>query len=110
MQPMTSDSLTLLEYARRGVQSAWRNGYGITKAGIMLEDLIEERLRPSTLFEDAGDKRARLMIAMDEVNERFGKFTAVPAVQGFKRQWAARSEMRSPNYTTRLSEVPLVRA
>lgn len=110
MQPMTSDGLTLLAYARRGVERAWRDGYGITKAGVMLEDLTEEHLRPRTLFEDHGDRRSRLMLAMDEVNGRFGKFTAVPAVQGFKREWSARSEARSPNYTTRIAEVPAVRA
>lgn len=110
MQPMTNDGLELLSYARRGVESAWREGYGITKAGIMLEDLMAEHLRPRTLFEEGGEKRARLMTAMDEINGRFGKFTAVPAVQGFKRDWSARSESRSPNYTTRIAEVPAVRA
>lgn len=110
MQPMTSDGLALFAYARRGVERAWRDGYGITKAGVMLEDLIEEHLRPQTLFEDDGDKRSRLMIALDQVNGRFGKFTAVPAAQGFKREWSARSEARSPNYTTRIADVPLVRA
>ena len=28
MQPMTSDGLALLAYARRGVERAWRDGYG----------------------------------------------------------------------------------
>lgn len=110
MQPMTSDGLALLAYARRGVEHAWREGYGITKAGVMLEELMQADLRPRTLFEDGSDKRIRLMTALDEVNGRFGKFTAVPAVQGFKRQWGARSESRSPNYTTRIAEVPAVRA
>lgn len=110
MQPMTNDGLALLAYARRGVESAWREGYGITKAGIMLEDLMAEHLRPRTLFEEGGEKRARLMTAMDEINGRFGKFNAVPAVQGFKRDWSARSESRSPNYTTRIAEVPAVQA
>ena len=110
MQPMTCDSLELLSYARRGVERAWREGYGITKAGIILEDLMDEQLRPRTLFEDDDKKRTRLMTAMDAVNERFGKFTAVPAVQGFKREGSARSESRSPNYTTQLAEVPSVRA
>lgn len=109
-QPMTNDSLALLAYARRGVESAWRDGYGITKAGIIMEDLVEERLRPRTLFEDGGEKRARLMAAMDEVNGRFGKFTAVSATQGFMRPWAARSGMRSPSYTTRIDDLPRVRA
>ncbi|GLI99015.1 Y-family DNA polymerase [Sphingobium sp. BS19] len=109
-QPMTNDGLALLAYARRGVESAWREGYGITKAGIMLEDLMDADLRPRTLFEAEDDRHARLMAAMDEVNSRFGKFAAIPATQGFKRQWSARSEMRSPNYTTRVGEVPTVRA
>ena len=107
---MTNDGLAILALARRGVESAWREGYGITKAGIMLEDLVEERLRPLTLFEGDTDKRARLMTAIDEVNGRFGKFTAVTATQGFRRGWAARSDARSPSYTTRIAEVPAVRA
>lgn len=110
IQPMTGDSLTLLAYARRGVENAWRDGYGITKAGIMVDDLIAADLRPRTLFEVGGDRRDRLMSAIDEINTRFGKFSAISASQGFKRQWQARSDTRSPSYTTRISEVPVVRA
>lgn len=76
----------------------------------MLEDLVDQEVRPRTLFEGDGDRRARLMVAMDEVNSRFGKFSAVPASQGFKREWAARLESRFPNYTTRIAKVPAVRA
>lgn len=68
---MTNDGLTMLAYARRGVESAWREGYGITKAGVLLEDLIEADKRPLTLFEESNDRRDRLMAAMDEVNGRF---------------------------------------
>ncbi|BBF70106.1 Y-family DNA polymerase [Sphingomonas bisphenolicum] len=110
LQPMTNDGLTLLAYARRGIESAWREGYGITKAGVMLEDLMEADRRPRTLFEEDNERRSRLMVAMDEVNGRFGKFAIVPASQGFKRQWKARSDAKSPNYTTRIAEVPAVKA
>ena len=54
--------------------------------------------------------RARLMDALDEINSRFGKWTAVTASQGFKREWKLRSEMRSPAWTTSIDEVPTVRA
>lgn len=110
MQPMTNDGLELLSYARRGVERAWREGFGITKAGVILDDLIAAERRPLTLFEGDREKRTRLMHAMDAVNDRFGKFTAVPATQGFKRSWSARSDSRSPAYTTRLADVPTVRA
>jgi len=110
IQPMSNDGLMLLAYARRGVESAWRDGYGITKAGVMLDDLMEADRRPRTLFEEGSERRDRLMLALDDVNGRFGKFTAVPASQGFKREWRARAGTKSPNYTTRIAEVPAVKA
>lgn len=50
------------------------------------------------------------MGALDEINGRYGKWTAVTASQGFKREWKLRSEMRSPSGTTSIAEVPTVRA
>ena len=58
-----------------------------TKAGILLDDLITADLRPRTLFEGDTDKRDWLMGALDEINTRFGKFSATTASQGFKREW-----------------------
>ena len=110
LHPMTSDSFELIAAARRGVQHGWRDGFAITKAGIMLDELVSEELRPRTLFEGDVDKRGRLMEALDAVNSRFGKFAAVPATQGFKRDWKMRAEMKSPAYTTRIAEVPTGRA
>jgi DNA polymerase V len=110
LHPITAGSLELLAAARRGVEAAWRDGYAYTKAGIMLDDLIAAELRPRTLFEGDTDRRDRLMTALDEVNGKFGKFTAVPAAQGFRRDWKMRAENRSPAWTTRIDEVPLVRA
>jgi DNA polymerase V len=110
LHPMTDDSLELIAAARRGAARAWRDGYAYTKAGIMLDDLVAADMRPKTLFEADGDKRARLMGALDEINGRYGKWTAVTASQGFKREWKLRSEMRSPSWTTSIAEVPSVLA
>lgn len=110
LHPMTDDSLDLLGAARRGVEAAWRDGFAYTKAGIMLDDLVAADQRPRTLFEGDVERRSRLMTAMDEVNARFGRFTAVPATQGFRRDWKARSESLSPAWTTRIGEVPVIAA
>ncbi|MHA0329544.1 DUF4113 domain-containing protein [Sphingomonas melonis] len=34
--------------------------------------------------------------------------TAVPAAQGFRREWRMRAENRSPAWTTRIEDVPVV--
>ncbi len=112
LNPMTDDSLELIAAARRSVERAWRDGFAYTKAGVILEELVAADKRPRTLFEDAEgrERRQRLMGAIDEINGRFGKFAAVPGVQGFKREWKQQASMKSPAWTTRIEEVPRVRA
>jgi DNA polymerase V len=111
--PMSSDTFDLVEAARRCAQAAWPKGegqvFGFTKAGIMLADLIRFEDRPLTLFEVEKPKSAALMSALDQVNNRFGKKTLVLASEGMKRPWQLRSDHRSPRYTTRLTDLPVVR-
>ena len=96
--------------ARGIVEAAWRDGPAYTKAGIMLDDLVAAELRPRTLFEEGTERRERLMTAIDAVNERHGRFSAVTASQGFDRKWRARADSKSPAWTTRLAEVPIINA
>lgn len=112
LHPMTDDSLALIAAARRGIERSWRDGFAFTKAGVMLDDLVRREDRPRTLFEHDDDieKRARLMGALDNLNGRYGKFSIVPGVQGFKRDWKMRAEMKSPAWTTRIQEVPVINA
>ena len=111
LHPMTNDSLELIAAARRGAEHAWRDGYANTKAGVMLDDLVAAELRPRTLFESGDiDKRERLMGALDDINGRFGRFAAVPGTQGYKREWRMRADSQSPAWTTRIADVPVVRA
>ena len=106
----TPAGFELIAAARRGARKAWRDGYAFTKAGIILDDLLPEDERPRTLFEGDTTKRDRLMGALDAINGKFGTLTAVTASQGFKRESKMRSEMRSPAWTTDISQVPTVRA
>ncbi len=110
LHPMSSDSFELIAAARRAAEKAWRNGFAYTKAGILLDDLVLEAERPRTLFEADTTKRDRLMGALDAINDKFGTWTAVTATQGFRREWKLRSDMRSPAWTTKIADVPTVRA
>ena len=109
---MTSDTFDLVAAAKRCALAAWpKTGdklYAFTKAGVMLDDLLplEDRLR--TLF-DVPRASPRLMTALDQVNTRFGKKTMVLASEGMSRSWQLRADHRSPRYTTRIGELPIVK-
>lgn len=113
LMPMSSDTFDLVEAARRCAQAAWpkaqAGAYGFTKAGVLLDDLVLFEDRPQTLFDVTRPKSAALMSALDHVNDRFGKKTMVLASEGMKRPWQLRADHRSPRYTTRLSDLPIVR-
>ncbi len=74
----------------------------------MLDDLIAADKAPAMLFEIERPRDARLMSALDAVNDRWGKKTLLLGSEGFKRDFEAKAMMRSPRYTTRLSELPIV--
>lgn len=52
---------------------------------------------------------ARLTDTLDAINDRFGKKTMVLAREGFAGEWRLRADHRSPRYTTRISELPILR-
>jgi DNA polymerase V len=113
-QPMTNDTFDVVQAVRLCVEKAWKgdksgSGYAYTKAGVMLDDLIKEELAPQLFFAFEKPRDARLMAALDAVNDRFGKKRIVVGTEGFRRPFETKAEMRSPRYTTRLSDVPVVR-
>lgn len=113
MKPMTNDTFDLVQAALLCVRKGWKgdpsgNGYAYTKAGIMLDDLIAEADAPRLLFDIEQPRDAKLMSALDAVNDKWGKKTLVLASEGFQRGFEAKATMRSPRYTTRLNELPIL--
>ena len=112
LMPMSSDTFELVAAAKRCALAAWPKdvdqSYAFTKAGVLLDDLLPLEDRPRTLFDMPGGSPA-LMTALDAVNARFGKKTLVLASEGMSRSWQLRSEYRSPRYTTRISDLPVVK-
>ena len=47
---------------------------------------------------------------MDRLNARFGRDTVFPAAMGVERGWRLSAAHRSPRYTTRIEELPRLRA
>lgn len=109
---MSCDTFEMVAAAKRCAIAAWpkvdNQSYAFTKAGVMLDDLLPLEDRPRTLF-DMPQLSPKLMTALDAVNNRFGKKTMVLASEGTSRSWQLRANHRSPRYTTRISDLPVVR-
>ena len=88
-----------------------RKGYRYKKSGVMLLDLSAKRMAQEDLFEDTQikAKSARLMRVMDQINQTWGRGSLRSGASGFEQPWAMRAEHRSPRYTTRWDELPVVR-
>ncbi|GHD21043.1 Y-family DNA polymerase [Tianweitania populi] len=111
----SNNTMVLAAAATHGVRSVWKDGYRYSKAGVVTVDLVpieaSQRALPGLgrLDREGG---SALMEAMDECNRKWGRGTVVPASAGAlgKRGWSTKFSMRSPRYTTRLSELPIVAA
>lgn len=104
----------LLAVALRLATALHHPGVPLHKAGVLLHQLQPERYLQQHLLEplpEARQQRERaLMACVDELNLRYGDRTVLWAAEGLRPAWAMRCNHRSPNYTTRLAEIPVVQA
>ena len=106
----TDDTMLLTRAAFQGLAAIYRQGFRYKKAGVMLTLLSDKAGRQETLFDDPASraKSTRLMAVMDAVNQEFGRDALRSGASGVAQRWAMRSENRSPRYTTRWDELPVV--
>ena len=122
----TGDTAVLVSAATAAVRAQFRTGYRYAKAGAVLSDLrpAGQQQGELDLFSSAPGEaapradaaRTKLMSAMDALNHRFGRDSVRLGSQALAsngaavRVWATKQERRSPRYTTRWDEMPVVRA
>lgn len=111
----TQNTGELMHGALRGLDAIYKQGYRYQKAGVMLLDLAPADGEAPRLFADPGAAaehgRARpLMRVLDALNRRIGRGAVRYAVEGFDAAWRMKARHRSPAYTTRWSDLPVVRA
>ena len=106
----TNDSLVLSAAAGRLVRRLWADGYLYAKAGVMLDGLVDPKDAALDLWCQPDPRREELMRAMDAVNHRFGRNALAPAGVTYQKPWGLKQDMRSPRWTTCVTEVPIARA
>jgi DNA polymerase V len=108
----TADSRLLAQSAVAGIRQIYQPGYRLSKAGVMLLDLmhgVEEQGELNFEIPEARD-RSKAMEAMDAINTRFGRGTVhvgSAVGDGPARDWSMKQERLTPQYTTRWSDIPV---
>ncbi len=112
----TNDTATLIKGALHALRQAFQSGHLYQSAGIHALDLIAEgTFKQKSLFslpkktsETTGQTK-KLNQAIDMINQRHGKNTLFWASSGINPRYHVRQSHRSPRYTTRWDEIPVVR-
>jgi DNA polymerase V len=113
----SADTCEIAGAALMGLRAIYQPGFKFAKAGVMLLDLVPEHFAQAELIwadPQPGERdRSRLMVAMDQVNDRFGKRTVLLGSSGIDQgadTWAMQQVRKTPCYTTRWGDVPVARA
>lgn len=105
----SDDTRVLFTVIRKmcGVLLSKRLEFGVKRISLCAHDLEPLGLQQLSLFNEPSDPR--VMHLVDTVNQRFGRGTVTVGVPPqMLRQLHGQQRMRSPRYTTRWSELPIV--
>ncbi|MEQ6436260.1 Y-family DNA polymerase [Comamonas sp. w2-DMI] len=107
----TSDTREIVSAARHGLRTIFEPGYNIVRVGVMLLDLVPETAAAKQEAFDfekpISERAARLMSAMDTINDRFGKHTIHVASTQPTAQ-VQRQQNKCPDYMTNWAQLPMV--
>ena len=102
----TSNTLKLIHHGFDVLDKIFKSGYEYKKCGVILLDLLPKNGSQIDLFglSDTTEDD-HLMKVIDDINRFHGRGTLKPAACGTDLFWKMLSEMKSPCYTTRMSEL-----
>ena len=110
----TDDICYLTKAAKFCLKKIYRPGIQYKKCGVLLADLRDKSHQQIDLFHQPTDeslaKNEKLMSVMDAINKKYDRNTIRLASEGFKKSWSMKRELKTPNYTTQWSELPVAHA
>lgn len=107
----SQDTRDIIRVACSALDRIWKDGFRYMKAGVMLSDFFSQGIAQLNLFDENAPRpnSEQLMAVLDHLNSKKGRGTLYFAGQGAQQQWQMKREMLSPRYTTRFSDLPVVK-
>jgi len=105
----TDDSRLVIHCAKAGIEQIYLPNKQYLKAGIGLIELVEKNNSQQDFF-CMGQPLAseKVMSALDTINQKYGAGTVFIAAQGIRKPWTMRQHFKSPAYTTRWEDLPVI--
>lgn len=105
----TNDSSNIIKAALEGLKLIFRDGYMYKKCGIYINEITPACDVQLNLFEeDDSEKKKKLNMAVDLLNNKYGRGSLKYAVQGYKNEWKLRQENLSKAFTTNIDDIPQI--
>jgi len=106
----TQDTLKVIKVALEMMSFLFREGFSYKKCGIMLYNICDPHEDQLDLFyKGDGEKSEQLMKTLDLINKKEGQDVLRSMALGQLKEWALKSQYKSPHFTTRWSDLLLVK-
>jgi len=109
--PYPSDDTRLITaLARETATRLYSPGHAFLKAGVGLIEIVDKKHYQFDLLHPGQSQQSdQVMHVMDKINKIQGKGALFLAAQGVSKPWYMRQQFTSPQYTTKWSELPVVK-
>ena len=106
----TNSSIEINKFAVHALSQIYNNSYQYKKAGVVLMDIVPEKLTQLNIFENSNPKHLELMKTIDKMNNSIGGNKIKLASQDMDRTWKMKQERLSPKYSTNLNDIIVVKS
>ena len=112
VNPPGAYTLDLINLAKKGLSRIYRSGYKFKRAGVILCGILPENDKQIGLFDNVEmlSKKDRIIKATDNINSKFGREKIRSCAFGHNKSWVMRRAFKSPDYTTKWNEIPVIKA
>ena len=110
LSPATSNTKHIVRAALAALKGIYKAELAYKRGGVMLLDLVEAGQAQSSLFDRHDPKDDKLIEAFDAINDRLGPGSIQFGSAAQAGGWQSSSAYRSPCYTTRWTDIPVVKA
>jgi len=107
---LTDDTRVIAHAGAEALAEIFRPGIRYKKCGIGLLDLCTRKYEQLDFYAPQQTQKSRtLMKTVDRINERYGRYSVQLANTGIQPKWLMNRNFKSPAYTTRWADIPVVR-